>query len=1635
MTIKRLLAVLTLLCGVSFAQLSRIHSDVAFRSDGRPAGGASIRICTAAAAGVPCSPLASIYSDAGLTVPKANPFTADSQGNYTYYAAPGYFKEQVNVGGAIYTHPVQLTDPDVDDLLALKADLVAGKVPPTEVATGDTSNSTLCVKGGTTFAMGACGSGGSSGDATTIQNNAVASGSAANKGEGYFYNGTSLTLRKGPFDNDARDWGCDSTGATSATTCLQSVFDAVSTSNGQSVYLPKGIFLIGANTTLHVRRNMTIQGAGAGQSTPATTLKLGPGSQIVFDKSTVSSDGGGGDWTVFKGIAVIGTSMTCTATASSGTLASCNQNPSTFLSLAAGDYVIGGATAGSPFIYRTFFAHGTTVSSLTSNSITLAGGVTSDFTGTVTVMKDGPIVSTGTSSSGSGSITGVATACALWQPGDYIMGPGLTPPTVVTGCNTGASTLTVSPVAGSGFGAGSFAKGPLPSVAVHAGSVVLEDDYIDTCAGHCYDNHGSAAYSPATIADGNYVIRLRVLNGFSSAAHWQGADSNAGHDIGIQATRFADGCLYDQSFLGNTHINPECASSAGAPYRVTGANSATSIINPYIEGGQSMVQLAGQTQVLGGYSGSNTGGLSNGTWFTGAGRLSPNVNMVNFMGGASTATCTASSNSLTNVTQIAQWHVGDTINADCLAASTTVTATDGVSTLTISANATRSGDLLPITQTITKLYVGAPSTLQGAFGFGHSSNNSTYSNWFLEYDDPAYRVAGTYEPGFYSWRYKNSGRNMSFPTDFATNADDQVGTPGTTAPMKFANGIRVGGNGNSPAIKANASASAPTSGEWQNGSLAISTTTGFWQQRGAGKSTTGLADLTSGSTALANQDSNFLGRCAPSDRVSGTGIQTGTILTDQNTLSKAATATNTGVTVTCKRIAKAHVATTCNTSSGTATLLSCSTISGWSQYDYITGTGIPAGSFITVAPSGSTITISQNASATNTGVAVSDASFVTGLFSDAGSTNSFTLGNTTFSNITGSAQCLHVNSAGQLSGTGSDCGSSGAGASPGGSNGDVQYNNAGVFGGIATTGSGSIVRATGASLATPSITSLTFPGIVGSIQCLHVDALGLVSGTGTDCGAGGGGPSSIKSMSSYASAQAALTALASGQTLLVDGTFTLCNGTISTSNVKIIGAGSLSGILQCSTNNQKVLTVSGNGVTIQGIKFKHITNSPISGGDGLVIAAGTTNVRVVDNEIDFAYNGLTLGNTSYGIYQGNYISGNNNDGVVLSSDGSSQVMQWRALNNISLQNLGDGFDFTLGASVTGLQTTCGTWVGNTAYGNGGYGYKISASAATTSGISDCFFDAGNFASFNNNSGFYLDAGPNGGRNNHFLNGFSELSGQSVNTAGFAGAALTPSNVGHGIEITSSCDPTIAPIVSNFQFWENSYSGAISACTGTQFSEINAYKNGMAASANSYERAAVALRASQMSVLGGYFRDSGSKQINGVDISNSADKLTVQVNCETSIATCVQQTTTPTNLTIILPGSISTTGSFTTTGTAGTGTVRSTWLLGDQGTAQSSGNIAISGWGSGAAVSAVTGYSQRTQFTITAGTSPSASPTIIVTFPDTAPVAPVCYAVATGGNDTISTLSTGTPSTTTSGTLTWVGTPTNTKTYKFLVDCR
>lgn len=85
--------------------------------------------------------------------------------------------------------------------------------------------------------------------------------------------------------------------------------------------------------------------------------------------------------------------------------------------------------------------------------------------------------------------------------------------------------------------------------------------------------------------------------------------------------------------------------------------------------------------------------------------------------------------------------------------------------------------------------------------------------------------------------------------------------------------------------------------------------------------------------------------------------------------------------------------------------------------------------------------------------------------------------------LTGSAQCLQVNTSGVVSGTGTACG--GSGSSPGGSSGNLQYNNGGVFAGVTDLSYATHTLSASASLildlsAAPVLTGFKLPSAAGA---------------------------------------------------------------------------------------------------------------------------------------------------------------------------------------------------------------------------------------------------------------------------------------------------------------------------------------------------------------------------------------------------------------------------------------------------------------------------------------------------------------------------------------------------------------------------
>lgn len=104
-----------------------------------------------------------------------------------------------------------------------------------------------------------------------------------------------------------------------------------------------------------------------------------------------------------------------------------------------------------------------------------------------------------------------------------------------------------------------------------------------------------------------------------------------------------------------------------------------------------------------------------------------------------------------------------------------------------------------------------------------------------------------------------------------------------------------------------------------------------------------------------------------------------------------------------------------------------------------------------------------------------------------------------------------------------------------------------------------------------------------------------------------------------------------------------------------------------------------------------------------------------------------------------------------------------------------------------------------------------------------------------------------------------------------------------------------------------------------------------------------------------------------------------------------------------------------------------------GTSLVSGDFLLTGWGTGATIAGIHGSDMAHRYTITAGTTPSVSPTIQLTFHDgTWTNAPTILAFMTGGTGAVTDL--GIARTATTMTLTYEGLPVATQTYAIDVIC-
>jgi hypothetical protein len=96
-----------LFAALAFGQGGR-YDNIVIDQQGNGVAAASIRVCVAGSISVPCT-TTPIFSDLALTVPRANPFTADARGNFFFYATGGtrYVVQISGTGITTFTLPDQ----------------------------------------------------------------------------------------------------------------------------------------------------------------------------------------------------------------------------------------------------------------------------------------------------------------------------------------------------------------------------------------------------------------------------------------------------------------------------------------------------------------------------------------------------------------------------------------------------------------------------------------------------------------------------------------------------------------------------------------------------------------------------------------------------------------------------------------------------------------------------------------------------------------------------------------------------------------------------------------------------------------------------------------------------------------------------------------------------------------------------------------------------------------------------------------------------------------------------------------------------------------------------------------------------------------------------------------------------------------------------------------------------------------------------------------------------------------------------------------------------------------------------------------------------------------------------------------
>ncbi|MGH9864079.1 MAG: hypothetical protein ACRD4H_01560 [Candidatus Acidiferrales bacterium] len=105
-TLAVVVCVAVVMCAATARAQGVRYNDVVRTKDNRPLSNGTVAVCVAnptdpGNVGQACQPLATIYTDATLSTPAANPILADTNGNFWFWAAPGtYFVEFYSPGRA-----------------------------------------------------------------------------------------------------------------------------------------------------------------------------------------------------------------------------------------------------------------------------------------------------------------------------------------------------------------------------------------------------------------------------------------------------------------------------------------------------------------------------------------------------------------------------------------------------------------------------------------------------------------------------------------------------------------------------------------------------------------------------------------------------------------------------------------------------------------------------------------------------------------------------------------------------------------------------------------------------------------------------------------------------------------------------------------------------------------------------------------------------------------------------------------------------------------------------------------------------------------------------------------------------------------------------------------------------------------------------------------------------------------------------------------------------------------------------------------------------------------------------------------------------------------------------------------------